>query len=216
MPPFREMKAIKKVAELRRMVAPASLEIAQLTCIRMANRRRARREEIVTELESKLQILKDRTGAFVISKSLVGALELESLCTEVKGLWRDTKITSEEIIMFHPPNMPEIDEMQAATDTVIGNVIYPLEAKIVEIITLCREEKEKADVAARAATTIPTKCRICSKVDHLAKDCRSRGGHRVNVVQYGRNGNSSCPLCKQTHTYTMNRDGVDSATRNST
>ena len=182
---------------------------------------------MVTELESKLQILKDKTDAFVISESLAGSLELESLCAEVKGLWRDTKITSEEIIMFDPATMAEVDGMQAATDMVIGNVIFPLEAKIAEIITLCRKEKEKADVAARAAASIPktptwsgrsnpglgwektnakgTPCRIGSKVDHLAKDCSSKGGQKVNIMQDGGNGNSACPLCKQTHTYTRNR-----------
>ena len=42
--------------------------------------------------------------------------------------------------------------LQLVTDDEIGNIIYPLELKIAQLITLCKEAKERADtMATRAA-----------------------------------------------------------------
>ena len=55
---------------------------------------------------------------------------------------------SEEIVTIDPTNLGEIDDTQAATDVEVGVVVHPLELKISRLVTLCREEKEKADTAA--------------------------------------------------------------------
>ena len=47
--------------------------------------------------------------------------------------------------MIDPTTLGEADETQAATDTEVSDVVYPLEVQIARIMTSCREEKEKAD-----------------------------------------------------------------------
>ena len=149
-----KVKVVHKISDLRGQIVP--VPVLQLTPAQMANRKKVNREEVVTELKRKLQILKNKADAFVISEYLTGSLELESLCAEVKSLWRSTKVMSEEIIAIDPTNLGEADETQAATDTEVSVVVHPLELKIARLVTSCREEKEKADTAAaRAAASTP-------------------------------------------------------------
>ena len=99
-------------------------------------------------------ILQDKVKASGISEYLVGSLELESLCTEARSLWKSTKKMSEEIKMIDPTTLDDTDATQAVTDTEVSNELHPLELKVTKLVTLCREAKEKADtVAAREAAS---------------------------------------------------------------
>ena len=102
----------------------------------------------MTELKRKIQILQDKANASVVSEYLAGSLELETLCAEVRSLWRSTEVMSEEIKTIDPTNLGEADETQAATDMEVSIVVHPIELKIARLVTSCREEKEKADTVA--------------------------------------------------------------------
>ena len=111
---------------------------------------------MVAELKRKILVLVDKVEASVVSESLAGSSELESLNAEVRSLWKDTKDVSEEIINIDYATLEEVDTTQAATDAEISAVLYPLELKIARIVTSCKEQKEIADTAAAwAALSTP-------------------------------------------------------------
>ena len=140
-----KVKAMYKLADLRRQAVPVPVPVLQPIPAQVANRQKVKREEVVAELKRKIQILKDKADASVVSEYLAGSLELESLCAEVRSLWRSTQVMSEEIITINPTNLGEVGETQAATDTEVSIVVHPLELRIARLVTSCREVEKFLD-----------------------------------------------------------------------
>ena len=92
----------------------------------------------MAELKRKIQILQDRANKSVISEYLTRLLEVEALCAKVRSLLRSTEEMSEKIKTIDPTTRGEVDTRQAATDAEVSSMMYPLELKVAQLVTLCR------------------------------------------------------------------------------
>ena len=63
-----KVKAIIKLSAIREQGIPDPVEILQLTSAQLATRKKTSREETVTELKRKLQVLGDRADNFAVSE----------------------------------------------------------------------------------------------------------------------------------------------------
>ena len=133
-----KVKTVLKKSKLRVQAVPNPVPAPQLEPAQVALSVKVKRDRVVVELKRKIQILQDKAEASVVLEYLARSLELETLCAEVRSLLRSTEEMSEKIKTIDPTTRGEVDTRQAATDAEVSSMMYPLELKVAQLVTLCR------------------------------------------------------------------------------